>query len=134
MEYCKSLFVPRQRAPCVGVPVTLSYYSGKVASWGRGGSIKLRDSVVYYISGCFFLALLKVIPPQHACDKRPHRSIRDSERSAETEIPQQRRCEALQQSVKQLIIRPVARVMSGVNGARLSAAEEISLRNKKTKY
>ena len=65
-------------------------------------------------------------------------AIRDptvqSERSAETEIPQQRRCEVLQQSVKQLIIRPVARVMSGVNGARLSAAEEISLRNKKTKY
>jgi hypothetical protein len=55
------------------------------------------------------------------------------ERSAETEIPQQRRGEVLQQSVKKLIIRPVACVMSGVNGARLSAAEEISLRNKKTK-
>lgn len=97
MEYCKSLFVPHQRTPCVSVPVTLSYYSGKVASWGRG------DPTV------------------------------QSERSAETEIPQQRRCEVLQQSVKQLIIRPVARVMSGVNGTRLSAAEDISLRNKKTK-
>lgn len=49
------------------------------------------------------------------------------ERSAETEIPQQRRGEVSQQSVKKLIIRPVARVTSGVNGTRLSAAEEITL-------
>lgn len=49
------------------------------------------------------------------------------EMSAETEIPQQRRAEVLQQSVKKFIMRPVARVMSGVNGVRLSAAEEITL-------
>lgn len=48
-------------------------------------------------------------------------------RSAETEIPQQRRGEVLQQSVRKLIIRPVARVMSGVNDVRLSAAEDITL-------
>ena len=49
------------------------------------------------------------------------------ERSAETEIPQQSRGDVLQQSVKKLIIRPVACVMSGVNCARFSAAKEISL-------
>jgi hypothetical protein len=52
------------------------------------------------------------------------------ERRAETEIPQQRRGEVSQQSVKKLIIRPVVRSMSGVNGARLSAAEETTLRRK----
>jgi hypothetical protein len=45
------------------------------------------------------------------------------ERSAETEIPQQRRGEVLQQSVKKLIARPIVRIMSCVNGAHLSAAE-----------
>jgi hypothetical protein len=45
------------------------------------------------------------------------------ERSAETEIPQQRRGEVLQQSVKKLIARPIVRIMSCVNGAHPSAVE-----------
>jgi len=40
-----------------------------------------------------------------------------AEMSAETEIPQQRRGEVLQQSVKKLIARPIVRIMSCVNGA-----------------
>lgn len=55
------------------------------------------------------------------------------ERSAETEIPQQRRGEVSQQCVKKLIIRPVARVTSGVNGARFAAAEDITLYRTKDK-
>jgi hypothetical protein len=46
------------------------------------------------------------------------------ERSADTEILQQRRG---QQSVKKLIIRPVVSIVSGVKGARLSTAEETTL-------
>lgn len=46
------------------------------------------------------------------------------ERSAETEIPQQRRG---RQIVKKLMIRPVVRITSDVNGARLSTAEQTTL-------
>jgi hypothetical protein len=49
--------------------------------------------------------------------------IATAERSDETEIPQQRRGEVLQQSVKKLIARPIVRTMSCVNGGSPSAAE-----------
>jgi hypothetical protein len=45
------------------------------------------------------------------------------ESSAETEIPQQRRGEDLQQRVKKLIARPIVRIMSCVNGVRPFVAE-----------
>ena len=45
------------------------------------------------------------------------------ERSAETEVAQQRRGEVLQQSVKKLIASPIVRIMSCVNGARPPAVE-----------
>ena len=49
------------------------------------------------------------------------------ERSAETEVPQQRRGEVLQQSVKKLMATPIIRIMSGVNGAHLSTADDTIL-------
>jgi len=49
------------------------------------------------------------------------------ERSAETEIPQQRRGKVLQQSVKKLMARPIVRIMSCVNGTHVSAALETTL-------
>lgn len=60
------------------------------------------------------------------------------ERSAETETPQQKRGEVLQQSVKKLIARPIDCIISCVNGVHLSAAEtalyETKKRSKNIKY